>query len=106
MISKFRNDENGYKEWVGNYEFGYVFNFFGGRDSAYNLVHKANCRTLRRKTDDGSRTAIEKVCSTDLKVLSDEATRLRGSSQDWSMCKICFKAVADKNVGAITSATV
>jgi len=30
MISKFRND--GYKDRLGNYEFGYVFNFSGGRD--------------------------------------------------------------------------
>lgn len=91
MISKFQNDENGYADWLENYEIGYVFNFFGGRDSSYNLIHKANCRTLRRKTDEGSRTSIEKVCSPSLKKLSDEATRLRGSTKEWSLCKICFK---------------
>lgn len=96
MIIKFRNDENGYKDWLGNYESGYVLNFFGGRDSSFNIIHKANCWTLRRKTDEGSRTSIEKVCSQDLKELLDEATRLRGSTNDWSFCKICFPSVTDR----------
>lgn len=90
MISKFLNDENGYRDWLGTNEHGYVFNFFGGKDSSYNVIHKANCRTLKRKADEGSRTSIEKVCSTDLKELTEEATKLRGSSKDWSFCKICF----------------
>jgi len=92
MISTFQNDEKGYKDWLENNKLGYVFNFFGGRDSSYNLIHKANCWTLRRKTDEGSRTKIQKVCSPDLKELSDEATRLRGSVNEWSLCKICFSS--------------
>lgn len=69
-------------------------------------IHKANCWTLRRKTDEVSRASIEKVCSPDLKELSNEATSLRGSTKDWSLCKICFKATSGTDVGTIKSSIV
>ena len=90
IIKIFQNDEIGYETWLKSYEFGFVFNNFGGKDQAYNVVHKASCWTLRRKKDEGSRTNVEKVCSDDLSELIDEATKIRGSEIDWSKCKFCF----------------
>ena len=90
MIITFNNDEEGYTSWQWSNKSGYVFNNFGGSDPSFNVIHKTDCRTLSRKTDEGSRTSVEKICAQDLKELAGEATRLRGSSIDWCFCKICF----------------
>lgn len=45
----------------------------GGLHSAkciiYSVIHRADCRTLNRVCDEGSRTVVEKNCSEDLKEL-------------------------------------
>lgn len=88
MPQRFQNDENGYLTWLKDNSNGYVFNFFGGNDSEMNKIHCADCRHLWRPTDEGRRTVIEKVCSSDLKELGEFVQSQRG--EVWSYCKTCF----------------
>lgn len=98
MINVFKNDENAYILWLKSNKSGFVFNNFGGRDPSYNIIHKTDCRTLKRKTDEGSKTTIEKICSENLKELVVEVTKIRGSAKDWCFCKICLPTNQYNNI--------
>jgi hypothetical protein len=95
MIRVFKNDESGYVSWLRKNKNGFVFNNFGGSDPSYNIIHKVDCRTLKRTSDEGSRTVVEKICFEDLRELEEEATRDRGSITDWNHCKICFPVLGE-----------
>ncbi len=84
MIKQFQNDEDGYQEWRARNPRGFVFNHFGGREAAYNVIHKATCWHLNRRADDSRRTVVEKIVSNDLGDLMATAERL--TSGCWKRC--------------------
>ena len=89
MTVTFKDDEQGYAAWMRANPGGYVFNHFGGGDPAYNVVHRADCRHLRRDADVGARTRYEKVCGETRDEVEAAATRLRASAAGWSHCGSC-----------------
>jgi hypothetical protein len=81
--------ESRYEDWLQSHaEDGLVFNHFG-RTAEFNVLHRANCWTLRRNVDAGSRTIVPKVCSTARGALESEITRRTGAASLWRHCKIC-----------------
>lgn len=91
FVNQFNNDEQAYEDWCKKNPSGYVFNLFGGSDASYNKLHHVNCLHLWRDSDRGVRTAIPKICSDNFKALKHEVTKLRGSVENWTFCKMCFK---------------
>lgn len=91
MLVNFMNQEQSYKTWLAEHPRGFVFNHFGGNQTGYNLIHAAQCYTLHRAVDEGKRTVIEKICSTDLESLEERVKELRGRS--YSYCKVCVRYI-------------
>ena len=91
MVVPFHNDERGYAAWMYVNPDGYVFNHFGGRDSGYNVVHRARCSFLRRAVDVGARTTVPKVCGEKREEVEAEASRLRDGPRGWKHCGVCMR---------------
>lgn len=87
---QFHLDEDGYIAWLGGHPDGFVFNHFGGRNAADNIVHRASCVFLHRPQDEGVRTHVRKVCADDLEAVEDAATELRGGDGGWKHCGACL----------------
>ena len=87
VVEQFSDDEAGYAAWLADHPDGVVFNHFGGRDAANNVMHQASCRHLHRAVDAGRRTVYEKLVATDLwKLTSRVNHRGRGL---WKLCGSC-----------------
>lgn len=89
MLRRFYLDEPAYAAWMREHPDGFVFNHFGGSDAAMNVVHLADCRTLRRSADTGARTRVAKICGLRREEVEAEATRLRGGADGWRWCGTC-----------------
>jgi hypothetical protein len=85
----FHNDEPGYLQWQENHPAGFVLNHFGGTNAAYNILHRSNCPFLWRPKDEGSRTAVEKWCSSSEEELRQHAIAVLGDV--WKPCDTCFR---------------
>ncbi len=90
MISQFKNDERSYSTWLDANPRGFVFNHFGGRDAAYNVMHRSSCSFLHRDADYGARTQYAKICGAGREEVEREATRLRGAG-GWKHCGTCMR---------------
>jgi hypothetical protein len=89
VIGIFKENEERYLRWHSANQNGYVFNHFKGKDSAYNKIHAATCRTLWREKDEGARTKVEKICSDNLNELLKITEEMR-QTKGYSYCKICM----------------
>ena len=90
MVGRFQFKERAYSAWLAANPSGYVFNHFEGKDSRFNVVHRAQCAHLSRPKDEGARTVIEKICSLSLEELEDVASMLRGGRSGWTCCGVCM----------------
>ena len=88
-VERFHHNEAGYATWLEVNPAGFVFNHFGGRYGAMNVVHRASCSFLHRSRDEGRRTRYEKICSDDLECLVAVADRLRADAGGWKRCGRC-----------------
>ena len=91
MIIRFHHDERGYSAWLDEHPRGFVFNRFGGRDPAMNVLHRASCTFLRRDADAGARTVYEKACGETRDEVEAAATELRGGEDGWKHCGVCMR---------------
>jgi hypothetical protein len=90
-IITFSNDDVGYENWLEKNRSGYVYNQCGGKEGSktMNKIHRADCRYLFRKQDEGKRTTVfNKICSTSLEELEVYVQQLDGDT--WVYCKSCF----------------
>jgi hypothetical protein len=89
-VEHFKGREREYRRWLRAHRLdGYVFNHFMGTNEHDNLLHKADCDHLWRPEDEGRRTAVEKVCSTDRAGLEARLNALRGRD-GWRRCGTCM----------------
>ncbi|PWK11554.1 hypothetical protein C7459_11083 [Tumebacillus permanentifrigoris] len=89
MIHFFQDDE-GYTAWCKENDGGFVFNWFrgSGAQGRMNKIHRADCRHLWNRSDQGRRTSTyAKVCSNSFTELTDFVADERGFS--WSYCATC-----------------
>ena len=91
MCERFKNAEEGYEAWLDTHSEGWVFNNFGGQDSAFNVLHRAPCSFLRRPVDEGRRTIIEKICCDDRDYLIGTINVERGGPDRWKECGFCLR---------------
>jgi hypothetical protein len=89
MVERFQRDEAGYADWRATHPEGFAFNNFGGRQRAYNILHRVACSFLSRECDHGARTTCEKLCSDDIDSLIAIAEEVRAGTEGWKECGIC-----------------
>lgn len=87
-VERSHRNEAGYAKWRAAHPGGFVFNNFGGRDEAYNILHRATCSFLSRACDDG-RSTYEKVCGEEISSLVTVVECLRAGAGGWKECGIC-----------------
>lgn len=85
----FKDDEAGYARWLLQNPHGFVFNHFGGAGRPDNVLHRASCVFLRRPSDEGRRTVVEKRVSNDIVWLVEHLDSLRSSAGGWKICSFC-----------------
>jgi hypothetical protein len=90
MPQSFHLNEAGYEVWLRRHPDGFAFNHFGGRDPAYNVLHRASCPHLHRPKDEGARTNVPKLCSDDRRELEAAATAVRRGRDGWKHCSTCL----------------
>lgn len=93
MVIHFSNNDKDYTDWCKKHSDGFVFNCFGGKEnrSDMNIVHRANCHFLWRKSDEGKRTTrYDKYCSENLDELIGFVEKERGASWKYCKAKLCF----------------
>jgi len=104
-MDSFHNDEDGYLAWRESHQEGFVLNHFGGRNSAFNILHRSDCTFLWRDIDEGSRTAVEKWCSTSEDQLRQHADSVLGKEM-WKLCGVCFREPRSRRWGTAAPVTV
>lgn len=87
-IKRFHNQEEAYSKWLQDHPEGYVFNHFRGSNGDNNILHRAWCKSLHLKHNEGRRTVIEKVCGTDLEKLISCIPTVRPEG-GWRRCTLC-----------------
>ncbi len=87
-IKRFHNQEEAYSKWLQDHPEGYVFNHFRGSNDNNNILHRAKCKSLHLKHNEGRRTVYEKVCSTDLEELISCIPTVRPEG-GWRRCNTC-----------------
>jgi hypothetical protein len=104
-MNTFHRNDAGYLAWHANHRDGFVLNRFGGRNPAFNVLHRSDCVFLWREADEGSRTAVEKWCSDSEQELRQQAVSILGS-QMWKACGICFRSSRSPGLNPPAPATV
>ena len=88
-VEHFHEKEEAYAAWLEANTGGFVFNHFGSRHGNVTVVHRASCPFLRRQRDEGRRTQIEKICSSELDRLIAVVDELRADAGGWKRCGKC-----------------
>lgn len=87
---EFRNDEDGYLEWLAAHPNGYVLNVRRNPNPSYVVLHRASCSSISSSSrPDGAYTsrAYRKVCVTDMGQLKNAASA--EGRKDGSFSKRC-----------------
>ena len=89
-VTIFKDDDEGYENWIGAWPSGYVLNCERNPSSNYQMLHHADCVHISQR-DDAMKswtTQYIKVCSTDRTKLSDWAKEETGAEP--ILCQVCF----------------
>ena len=87
MTAKFHDDETGYADWLNANPEGYVFNHFGGRNAADNVVHRTACPWLHTQRTGRRHTSVAKFCSNNVDDLLADVHERCGDG--WQFCGTC-----------------
>lgn len=88
MIESFKDQEKEYEDWCNANIDGFVFNYAKGKTG--NVLHNVGCYYLNTPSRKGRYTFHKKICSNDLKRLTEIAYEV-SESDGWRSCRSCFK---------------
>ena len=92
MIKIFKDDDEGYFDFVKNHPKAFVFNYFQRSSTEYNKIHKAECQWLPTPGCGKKATTVRKVVSDDYFELINwlkEGFRGMFLNKDYSLCQFC-----------------
>ena len=91
MIEEFKNNEEGYLNWVSDNPEGYIVNIdYHGTDPDYPMVHRATHKSVTTsKTGNFTTTQYYKVCANNLDDLENWSQQLFDKKLKY--CQTCMK---------------
>ena len=93
-MENIHNEDDKYLAWYDKHPDGFVLNHFGGKNPAFNVLHRSRCTFLWRDVDEGVRTTVPKWCSSSEQELEQHADSVLGSSA-WKRCGFCLRLAPD-----------
>src|ERR1700722_11210779 len=91
-VREFRDDDDGYLEWIAAHPDGYVINILSSHNAMAARMHRADCWTINRQTTSGKAWTDQyvKVCAKHVAELDNWANDRVGESIP--RCGICHPA--------------
>jgi hypothetical protein len=105
MIKQFKDDDEGYFNFIRKHPEAFVFNYFQRSSTEYNKLHRANCQFLPTIENGKKATTVRKIVSNDyfelIKYLEKLGMKL---NRDFSFCRICAPQPKTANTVKIKTA--